>query len=44
MNLLGFLIADLFVGSILHEQQNTQEEIKKLREQLQNLEEKNEDH
>lgn len=31
MSLLGFLIA----GSILQEQQNTQEEIKKLRKQLQ---------
>ena len=40
MSLLGFLIADLFVGSILQEQQNTQEEIKKLREQLREMESK----
>lgn len=34
MSLLGFIIADLFIGSILQEQENTREEIEKLRKQL----------
>lgn len=34
MSLLGFILADLVVGSILEEQENTREEIEKLRKQL----------
>lgn len=34
MSLLGFLLADLVVGSVLQEQENTREEIEKLRKQL----------
>lgn len=34
MSLLGFILADLFIGSILQEQENTREEIEKLRNQL----------
>lgn len=34
MNLLGFILADLAIGSILQEQENTREEIEKLRKQL----------
>lgn len=38
MSLIGFLIANLFVGSVLQEKQNTQEENKKLRDQLREME------
>ncbi len=34
MSLLGFILADLAIGSILQEQENTREEIEKLRKQL----------
>lgn len=34
MSLLGFILADLVIGSILQEQENTREEIEKLRKQL----------
>lgn len=34
MNLLGFILSDLAIGSILQEQENTREEIEKLRKQL----------
>lgn len=34
MSLLGFIFADLVIGSILQEQENTREEIEKLRKQL----------
>ncbi len=34
MSLLGFILADLVVGSILQEQENTRKEIEKLRNQL----------
>ena len=33
MSLLGFILADLAIGSILQEQENTREEIEKLRKQ-----------
>ena len=34
MILLGFILADLAIGSILQEQENMMEEIEKLRKQL----------
>ena len=41
MSILGFILADLAIGSILQEQENTREEIEKLRKQLEGDNEKN---
>lgn len=41
MSLLGFILADLAIGYVLQEQENTREEIEKLRKQV---EVKNEQH
>ena len=37
MSVLGFILADLAVGSVLQEQENTQEEIDKLRKEVEEL-------
>lgn len=43
MSLLGFILADLTIGSILQEQENTRKEIEKLRKQLEDYYERNKD-
>lgn len=37
MSILGFILADLAFGSVLQEQENTQEEVDKLRKEVEKL-------